>query len=297
MGADPLTPADIGAYSTAAVDAALATKASKDANLSDLADAAAARTNLGLGAASSPTFAGLTDSALTPGRVPYAGDGGLLVDSANLTFGTYTGPYGTSYLSLNNCAGLAFSEVWSITPISGNGNLIVHRDSGVGYLYLDWVHITGSFRSDVPYSGKTAYTEAADGNMERIGVSTLITSYKGGLNDPTTNQIASSAATPTPARTPITRSGRCTTTRPTPQPARSFWAPTISRRSSALPCPGASIATARTWSSTRRPAAGRSSWGRSTSNNNFAAENECFGQQSPSPTSSPCPPNSGQRCR
>ena len=38
--------------------------------------------------ASSPTFANITDSGLTSGRIPYASTGGLLVDSSPLTYGS-----------------------------------------------------------------------------------------------------------------------------------------------------------------------------------------------------------------
>lgn len=53
-------------------------------NLSDLNNSATARTNLGLGAANSPSLAGLTLSGLTAGRIPFAGTGGLLSDDSTL---------------------------------------------------------------------------------------------------------------------------------------------------------------------------------------------------------------------
>lgn len=59
---------------------------------------------------SSPTFAGLTNSALTSGRIVYAGTGGLLTDSANLTFN------GTDMVCLGSAAiGSAISSSYRLS--------------------------------------------------------------------------------------------------------------------------------------------------------------------------------------
>lgn len=99
--------------------------------------------------ASSPTFANITDSGLTAGRVTYAGASGLLQDSANLTFD------GTSFLigidhatKQSNLSYSVFSnttESWASTTggivRAGLGSIIT---SGVTYT-------TGTIGSDFLY--------------------------------------------------------------------------------------------------------------------------------------------------
>ena len=64
------------------------------------------------------TFSSITDSGLTSGRVTYAGTGGLLQDSANLTFNGTTLTANT--LNLTNALGTAYGGT-GLTSFTANG--------------------------------------------------------------------------------------------------------------------------------------------------------------------------------
>jgi hypothetical protein len=105
---------------------------------------AGARASLGLATDDSPTFAGLTNSALTSGRIPYSSTGGLQVDSANLTFDGTT--LSTTRLSLD--AGTITTDVRPLTStvtwnnaavaFTANKNSVVNTASAAGALLESW---------------------------------------------------------------------------------------------------------------------------------------------------------------
>ena len=74
------------------------------------------------------TFGNITDSALTSGRVTFAGTGGLLTDSGNLTFNTGSNTLSVTNVTVTNNANISGnltlngnSVVTSVTPTAGNG--------------------------------------------------------------------------------------------------------------------------------------------------------------------------------
>ena len=79
------------------------------------------------------TFANVTDTALTAGRITFANTGGLLSDSANLTFNPSTNTLSVTNITVTNTANIlnasvtgnltlnGNSVITSVTPTSGNG--------------------------------------------------------------------------------------------------------------------------------------------------------------------------------
>jgi len=83
------------------------------------------------------TFGNITDSALTAGRVTFAGAGGLLTDSGNLTFNTGSNTLSVTNVTVTNNANIlgnltlnGNSVVTSVTPTAGNGISITSLVSG-----------------------------------------------------------------------------------------------------------------------------------------------------------------------
>jgi hypothetical protein len=83
------------------------------------------------------TFGNITDSALTAGRVTFAGTGGLLTDSGNLTFNTGSNTLSVTNVTVTNNANIlgnltlnGNSVVTSVTPTAGNGISITSLVSG-----------------------------------------------------------------------------------------------------------------------------------------------------------------------
>jgi len=87
-------------------------------------------------------FGNVTDSALTAGRITFAGAGGLLTDSGNLTFNTGTNTLSVTNITVVNNANIVNanvsgnltlngnSVVTSIIPTAGNGISITSLVSG-----------------------------------------------------------------------------------------------------------------------------------------------------------------------
>ena len=79
------------------------------------------------------TFGNITDSALTQGRITFAGASGLLTDSGNLTFNTGTNTLSVTNVTVTNNANIVNANVsgnltlngnsviTSVTPTAGNG--------------------------------------------------------------------------------------------------------------------------------------------------------------------------------
>lgn len=88
------------------------------------------------------TFGNITDSALTSGRVTFAGASGLLTDSGNLTFNTGTNTLSVTNITVTNNANIVNANVsgnltlngnsviTSVTPTAGNGISITSLVSG-----------------------------------------------------------------------------------------------------------------------------------------------------------------------
>jgi len=83
------------------------------------------------------TFGNITDSALTAGRVTFAGAGGLLTDSGNLTFNNGSNTLSVTNVTVTNNANVlgnltlnGNSVVTSVTPTAGNGISITSLVSG-----------------------------------------------------------------------------------------------------------------------------------------------------------------------
>jgi hypothetical protein len=77
---------------------------------------------------STGVFTTLTDSGLTSGRVTYAGTGGLLQDSANLTFdGTNLTVNGTAYLG-----GTSTTQSLRVTPVASAVNYLQATGAATG---------------------------------------------------------------------------------------------------------------------------------------------------------------------
>lgn len=68
------------------------------------------------------TFANVTDSSLTAGRITFAGTSGLLLDDSDLTYNSTTNTVSVPNLSVSTALTLnGASVVTSVTPTAGNG--------------------------------------------------------------------------------------------------------------------------------------------------------------------------------
>lgn len=103
----------------------------------------------------SPTFAGLTLSGLTSGRVPYVTTGGLLTDSANLTFDGTTGLGVADGFTLTSAGSIAFAAGGSNKNItlspSGTGEVAVNYNAGYSASGVNGVHIFGGNSGNIAF--------------------------------------------------------------------------------------------------------------------------------------------------
>ncbi len=111
---------------------------------------------------STPTFTSITDSGLTSGRVTYAGTGGLLQDSANLTFD------GTTLTTAND------ASVNGLTVGKGGGAVASNTALGLGNLQRN---TTGSQNTSGGLNSLTYNTTGA--NNSAYGSSALATNTNG----------------------------------------------------------------------------------------------------------------------
>ena len=116
---------------------------------------------------STPTFTSITDSGLTSGRVTYAGTGGLLQDSANLTFN------GTTLTTANDAA------ISGLTVGKGGGAVASNTALGLGNLQRN---TTGSQNTSGGWNALT-YNTTGVGN-------TVFGYYAGVFNTTGGNQTA-----------------------------------------------------------------------------------------------------------
>jgi hypothetical protein len=91
-------------------------------------------------------FTSITDSGLTSGRVTYAGTGGLLQDSTNLTFNGTTLTAAGLAGPLNGTVGATTPAAGAFTTVSASGNVTLSGGTanGVGYLNGSKVLTSGS---------------------------------------------------------------------------------------------------------------------------------------------------------
>jgi len=140
-------------------------------------------TSIGATTPSTGAFTTLTNTALTSGRVTYATTGGLLTDSANMTFN------GTTFTLANDASisGLTVGKGGSSTAIAtavGNGALAVNtssgRNSAFGYLALT-ANTTGGTQNTA--IGDTAlYSNSSGSSNTAVGMSALLSNLTASNN-------------------------------------------------------------------------------------------------------------------
>ena len=130
-------------------------------------------------------FTSITDSALTSGRVTYAGTGGLLQDSANLTFnGTtltatgFTGPHNGTVGATTPSTG-AFTTLTATTNISGpfNGTVGATTPSTGAFTTA-----TASVSFTGPHNGTVGATTPSTGAFTTLSASSNVTLSGGTAN-------------------------------------------------------------------------------------------------------------------
>jgi hypothetical protein len=122
---------------------------------------------------STPTFTSITDSGLTSGRVTYAGTGGLLQDSANLTFnGTTLTTANDATVNGNNVGkgGGAVASNQSFGGFSLSKNTTGSNNTSIGYFAL-YQNLTGGANVGIGLSALQNNTTG--GNQTAIGYQTL----------------------------------------------------------------------------------------------------------------------------
>ena len=119
---------------------------------------------------STPTFSSVTDSALTLNRVTYAGTGGLLRDSANLTFD------GTTLTTAND------ASISGLTVGKGGGALVSNTALGLGNLQRN---TTGSQNTSGGWNALTYNT---------TGVGNTVFGYFAGVFNTTANNLTAYGA-------------------------------------------------------------------------------------------------------
>ena len=151
------------------------------------------------------TVAGLLDSALTSGRVPYATTGGEFIDSANLTFNGTTLTVHTATISTGALTGVHAQFTGFSAPASGTGAEVFIFG---GEAFLQGYNRTGGAYVPVKVNGSTAtlqiaavdkLTVDASGNTTLAG--TLTTSAPTGGSGAWELGIANSVSPTSPNRT------------------------------------------------------------------------------------------------
>jgi hypothetical protein len=135
------------------------------------------------------TFGNITDSALTSGRITFAGTAGLLTDSGNLTFDTGTNTLSVTNITVTNNANIVNANVsgnltlngnsviTSVTPTAGTGISITSLVSG-GPDASFTVNNTGVTKivagtnitiSPIGGTGDVTINAAAEGILQTVG--------------------------------------------------------------------------------------------------------------------------------
>ena len=136
---------------------------------------------------STPTFTSITDTGLTSGRVTYAGTGGLLQDSANLTFN------GTTLTTANDAA------ISGLTVGKGGGAVASNTALGLGNLQRN---TTGSQNTSGGWNALTYNTTGS--------TNTAFGYYSFVFNTTGSNQTAYGAGALTSATTAVATFGSIT---------------------------------------------------------------------------------------
>jgi hypothetical protein len=141
------------------------------------------------------TFGNVTDSALTSGRITFASTGGLLADSANLTFNTGTNTLSVTNITVTNNANIVNanisgnltlngnSVITKVTPTAGNGISITSLvSSGPNASWT--VNNTGVTKivagtnitiSPIGGTGDVTINSAAEGILQTVGTAIAYT--------------------------------------------------------------------------------------------------------------------------
>jgi len=122
---------------------------------------------------STPTFTSITDSGLTSGRVTYAGTGGLLQDSANLTFnGTTLTTANDATINGNNVGkgGGAVASNQSFGGFNLSKNTTGNNNTAIGYFAL-YQNLTGGNNIGIGVSALQNNTTGS--NQTAIGFQAL----------------------------------------------------------------------------------------------------------------------------
>jgi hypothetical protein len=144
------------------------------------------------------TFANVTDSALTSGRVTFAGTGGLLTDDADFTFNTTTNTLSIANVNVVNTLTLnGASVITSVTPSAGPGiSVTAVTTSGPAAAFtVNNTGVTsivaGTNISINTSTGAVTINAAAEGILQTVGTGTAYTAlatdeYIGVTANPTT---------------------------------------------------------------------------------------------------------------
>ena len=141
------------------------------------------------------TFGNITDSALTAGRITFAGTSGLLTDNGNLTFNPVTNTLSVTNITVTNNANIVNANVsgnltlngnsviTSVTPTAGNGISITSLVSG-GPAASFTVNNTGVTKitagnnitiSPIGGTGNVTINSSSDGIFQTVGTAVAYT--------------------------------------------------------------------------------------------------------------------------
>ena len=151
-------------------------------NLSDVANAATSRTNLGLGTASSPTFTGLTLSGVTGNTLVKSNGSGVL---SNATSADVTGLLGYTPQPVN-------TELTGLAGLSTTG--FIRRTAAGAYSTVSSIDLTSQVSGSLPFTN-LAQSSATTGQVIKWNGSAWVASTDLGL---TTSAEITTALTYTP---------------------------------------------------------------------------------------------------